>query len=269
MAADRVETSERSAGERRFQNVGRPEPVPFSEQFGYTASNSDGRALAGPHSRGFSHGGGNGEHPVFPALAEVVARHRIPHEYLFAVIDGVRDDLDPTGFETFDDLSRYCYHVAGAVGLCCIHVWGFRDERAIERAIDCGMAFQLTNILRDLGEDAGMGRIYLPREDLQRFDYTEHDLAAHCRDERFHRLMRFQVDRTKEYYRRAEELFDYLEPAGKPIYAAMLRIYGGLLAKIERRDYDVFSRRIRLPRWRKLLIALGAVVRYRWMGRML
>src|SRR5690606_20193282 len=94
------------------------------------------------------------DHEVFPALAAIVARHGIPHEYLYAVLDGVRDDLSPTTIETFEDLSKYCYHVAGAVGLCCIHLWGFTDPRALDRAVDCGLAFQLTNILRDLGEDA-------------------------------------------------------------------------------------------------------------------
>lgn len=202
-------------------------------------------------------------HDVFPALADVVRRYEIPHEYLFTVIDGVRMDLEPVGFETFDELSRYCYQVAGVVGLCCIHVWGFQDERAVPLAVDCGLAFQLTNILRDLGEDAAMGRVYLPREDLRRFDYTAEDLAQHCRDERFVELMRFEVERARSYYHRAEELFDYLEPAGRPILSAMLRIYGELLTKIERRRYDVFSRRVRIPAWRKLWIALNAVVRNR------
>jgi phytoene synthase len=101
------------------------------------------------------------DHPALPALADAVGRHSVPREHLFAVLDGVAMDLKPAGFETFEELSKYCYHVAGAVGLCCIHVWGFHDDRAIPAAIDCGLAFQLTNILRDLGEDARAGRVYL------------------------------------------------------------------------------------------------------------
>ena len=202
-------------------------------------------------------------HPVFPALVDVVGRYQIPHEYLFAVIQGVEMDLGPAGFQTFDDLRRYCYHVAGAVGLCCIQVWGFHDDRARDRAVDCGLAFQLTNILRDLGEDAGMGRVYLPREDLQRFGFTVDDVSSHCQDERFVDLMKFEVERARSYYGRAEELFEYLEPAGKPILSAMLRTYGGLLTRIERCGYDVYSRRIRLPAWRKWWIALDALVRKR------
>jgi phytoene synthase len=207
------------------------------------------------------------EHPIFPALAELVDRRRIPREYLFAVIEGVRIDLAPARFETFSELNHYCYHVAGAVGLCCIHVWGFHDERAIEPAIDCGTAFQLTNILRDLGEDARVGRIYLPREDLRRFGYTPTDLAAGCRDDRFRALMQFETERARDYYRQADRLFDYLDPPGKPVLAAMLRIYGGLLDRIERRPDDVFTRRIRLPAWRKLWISLDTMLRGARCGR--
>lgn len=203
------------------------------------------------------------EHPVFPALVEITRRHRIPQEHLAAVLDGVAMDLDFAGFETFEELERYCYHVAGTVGLCCIRIWGYHDERAIPAAIDCGLAFQLTNILRDLGEDANAGRIYLPRADLQRFDFTAEDLRAQSRDDRFERLMRFEADRAQQAYARARALFDYLEPPGKPILAAMFGIYGGLLAKIEARGFDVYSRRIRLSRPRKLAIALGALWTHR------
>lgn len=204
------------------------------------------------------------DHPVFPALADIIRRHQIPHEYFYTVIEGVESDLQSNGFESFDELREYCYQVAGVVGLCCIHIWGFHDDRAISRAIDCGVAFQLTNILRDLGEDSAMGRVYLPREDLLRFGYTPEDLAAHQRDERFCRLMEFEVARAKHYYESARTLFDYLEPPGKPILSAMLQIYGGLLHEIQRRDFDVFSSRISLPRWRKVLISLKGSLGSRW-----
>jgi 15-cis-phytoene synthase len=211
--------------------------------------------------------GGPFAHQVFPALVELVERKQIPPQYLFDVLAGVRMDLEPTGFETFEDLEKYCYHVAGTVGLCCIHVWGFHGEEAVPRAIDCGTAFQLTNILRDLGEDAAAGRVYLPRVDLERFGYTAGDLAARCRDARFTELMRFQVARAREYYARAAGLLERLDPPGRAVAAAMLGIYGGLLEKIERRRFDVFSRRITLSRARKLAIAVRATVRYRWLSR--
>ncbi|MGH7199360.1 MAG: phytoene/squalene synthase family protein [Planctomycetaceae bacterium] len=208
-------------------------------------------------------------HELFPALTEVVRRHRIPPEYLFAVIDGVRRDLGTVSFGTFEELADYCYQVAGVVGLCCIHVWGFRGDEAIDRAIDCGLAFQLTNILRDLGEDAAMGRVYLPQEDLDRFGYSVEDLLAGRRDDRFRRLMQFEVERARRYYDRSAKLLALLEPPGRAVYAAMRRIYGGVLTEIERRDYDVFSRRVRLPAWRKLGIAAAAIVRHRLLGRWL
>ena len=202
-------------------------------------------------------------HEVFPALTDAVQRFDIPQRYFSDVIDGVEADLKPRRFETFAELSQYCYQVAGAVGLCCLHVWGFHDDKALERAIDCGIAFQLTNILRDIGEDAAMGRVYLPLEDLRRFDFSEEDIARHCRDERFRRLMQFEVERAKSYYTRAQELITWLDRPGKPIFSAMMRIYGGLLHEIERRDYDVFTKRVTLSRWRKLRISAGAIVRYR------
>jgi phytoene synthase len=192
---------------------------------------------------------------ILPALADVTARHGIPAEYLHDVITGVESDLSPRSFQNFGDLSQYCYQVAGAVGLCCIHIWGFRDERARERAIDCGTAFQLTNILRDLAEDARMGRVYLPQEELDRFGYSEVDLRNGVRDDRFRELMRFQVARAHDYYARGAELHEYLSPAGRTILSTMFRIYSSLLREIEKRDYDVFSRRVRVSSPRKLAIA--------------
>lgn len=215
---------------------------------------------------------------VLPALSDVVERHGIPHCYLLDVIRGVGMDLDPSStefdsgelacrYQTFDELQDYCYHVAGVVGLCCIHVWGFRDKVAIERAIDCGLAFQLTNILRDLAEDADNGRVYLPQEDLDRFGYSPTDFQLRVNDERFQELMAFQVARTEEYYTKARELFSHLDPVGRPILQAMVRIYGGLLGEIRKRDYDVYSRHISLPTWQKLLIAADAMIRRRFVRK--
>ena len=213
---------------------------------------------------------------VLPALLEIVSQYSIPHDYLVQVIRGVRMDVQyeissgaeplTCRFANIDELSDYCYHVAGVVGLCCIHIWGFRDERAIERAIDCGLAFQLTNILRDLGEDARSGRVYLPAEDLARFGYTPRMILDERRDVGFRELMEFEVARAEVCYARANELFELLEPTGRPILGAMLRIYGGILTEIRRRNFDVYSSRISLPKWRKLWIAADALLR-RSLGR--
>jgi phytoene synthase len=204
---------------------------------------------------------GDSAHPVLPALADVVRRRGVPHEPLLDVIAGVEMDLSPVRYQTFAQLSDYCYHVAGAVGVCCIHVWGFEGDEAIRRAVECGRAFQLTNILRDLGEDARMGRVYLPQEDLDRFGYDPAGFALGRTDDAFRRLMQFQVARARDDYRRSEPLARLLTPTGRPVLAAMRRIYGGLLDQIERRDYDVFRRRVALPRWKKLAFVAAAVLR--------
>lgn len=203
-------------------------------------------------------------HPCFPALLDIIQQYEIPEIYFFDVITGVESDLQPVSYQTFDVLADYCYQVAGVVGLCCIHIWGFHDERAFDAGIECGLAFQMTNILRDLAEDADLGRVYLPLDDLERFQYSQSDIQAQVYDERFKDLMQFEVQRTREFYKNSERLIDYISPAGQGILKAMYRIYGGILNEIERVDYDVYSSRAGLPRWRKLLIAGEAIISSRW-----
>ncbi len=219
-------------------------------------------ALSGsPNDAGDRFGLLHDEERYLPAIGDMVVQAGIPHEYLFDVIAGVESDLHPVDVATFEELERYCYHVAGAVGLCCIHVWGFRDAPVVRQlAIDCGLALQLTNILRDLAEDADRGRIYLPQEDLARFGYSTDELQRRVINRPFRDLMQFEVARAKSYYARGEELLGHLAPPGRPILRAMLDIYGGLLREIERRDFDVFSRRVSLPKWRKLWYAGRAIL---------
>lgn len=194
------------------------------------------------------------DHPVWPAVADIIRRFEIPAKHLTAVIDGVEMDLTPRPFATFHDLSNYCYHVAGAVGLCCIRVWGCRDVAAEPLAIDCGLAFQLTNILRDLAEDAAQGRIYLPEEDLQQFGYSADDLRRQTVNREFRMLMAFETERAKSCYQRAAGLSAHLSPPGRRVLQIMREIYGGLLREIESRSFDVFTRRVRLPAWKKCWI---------------
>lgn len=210
------------------------------------------------HSLDAALAGDLGEEPVFPALTDVVRRHHVSPQWLHDVIDGVASDLVPRTFETFRELERYTYQVAGAVGLCCIEIWGHTGGEASARAIDCGTAFQLTNILRDLGEDAAVGRVYLPADDLRRFEYGTEDLRRGVRDDRFRALMQFEVARAREHYARAESLTPLLSRAGRRVLQAMIRIYRGLLDEIERRDFDVFSKRVSLSRFHKLRIALSS-----------
>jgi len=196
---------------------------------------------------------------LWPALVDATTRYRIPHEYLFAILDGVAMDIDPCRYESFDDLRRYCYHVASAVGLACIHIWGFHDRRACALAEECGVALQMTNILRDLEEDAKQGRVYLPQQDLQRFGYSEQELKRGVVDARFRKLMRFEIDRTEQLFFKAEPILQYLHVDGRRACAAMLATYRGLLGEIRRRDGDVFGRKVRLPKWRKLALFVAAL----------
>ncbi|QDT66152.1 All-trans-phytoene synthase [Calycomorphotria hydatis] len=201
---------------------------------------------------------GNSQHPALPAFVDVVRRRRIPREYLFDVIEGVGSDLEPVEITTFSELEQYCYRVAGVVGLCCIHIWGFRDERAIQPAIDCGLAFQLTNIIRDVREDALSGRCYLPSEELAQFGCDQQDFTAKEMTKATRSLIEFQIDRAQDCYQRAGQLFESIDPAGHSVLAAMLGIYGQLLNKISRDPAVIFQRRVKLSRARKLRIATQA-----------
>jgi phytoene synthase len=208
---------------------------------------------------------GHYSHRLHAAFHHTVATYGIPREYLEAVLDGVEMDLEPIVYATFTDLYRYCYRVASAVGLACIHIWGFEDGRAKQYAESGGIGFQLTNILRDLGEDAGRGRIYLPQEDLDRFGYTAEQLRRGERDEQFRALMHFQVERARGYYEAALPLRPLLTPPGRAVFIVMFRTYRGLLDVMERRHYDVFSRRVRLSLGYKLWLAARALpIRWGW-----
>jgi phytoene synthase len=202
---------------------------------------------------------GRYSHPLHAALHHTVETFKIPRQYLDDVLDGVEMDLTPIAYATFEELRLYCYRVASAVGLACIHIWGFTDERAKDYAEKAGLAFQLTNILRDVGEDAARGRVYLPREDLDRFGYEASGLSKGVRGEPFRALMRFQVERARQYYDAAWPLLPLLPPPGRAVFLVMGRTYRSLLEAIEKRDYDVFSHRVSLSPWRKLLFALRAL----------
>jgi phytoene synthase len=208
---------------------------------------------------------GNYSHAIHPALADTVAKFGIPRRYLEDVFTGVEMDLVPVAFDTFEQLYRYCYCVASAVGLACIHIWGFEGEAATVHAESAGIAFQLTNILRDLKEDAAREHFYLPREELMRFGYSQEELRRGERTEGFCELMRFEVDRARNYYREAEALKSHLSRPGRAVFQVLMRTYSSLLGQIESRRYDVFSSRVSLSRWKRVRVALGALpVRLGW-----
>jgi phytoene synthase len=199
-------------------------------------------------------------HPLWPAFHHTVRRFGIPHEYFHAMIDGVLSDLDPRRFQTFDELYRYCFQVASVVGLTVIHIFGFDTRSALPLAEKCGVAFQLTNILRDIREDAALGRVYLPAEDLRQFGVSEDDLRAGNRNEAFLRMMRFEAARARAYYNQSQPLLDLIHPRSRPSLWALVTIYSSLLERIERSNYDVFRRRVRLSALEKSWIVVRALV---------
>jgi phytoene synthase len=207
-----------------------------------------------------------GENPAWPgllALADTVLRHAIPVKLLHEVITGVSRDLQPLHFATFDDLSEYCYQVASVVGLCCLHIWGYRSDggRAEKLAEDCGIALQLTNILRDTGADAREGRIYLPADDLARFGVAPGELAvAEQPNKRLRSLLALEAQRASDYYQSARQLAPLVARIGRPVLLYIVGVYRALLDEIVRRDFDVLSSRISVSSWRKLGIGIRAIL---------
>jgi phytoene synthase len=188
-----------------------------------------------------------GTDPILPALTELAQRRQIPHQLLFDVITGVESDLAPRRFADATALERYCYHVAGVVGLCCLQVWGDDGSaRARELAITCGLAFQLTNILRDIREDASQGRVYLPTSLLEPFGCTEQDLHHPSASPNLQRLISHQLEHIRRLYAVAGELQPHLSPEGQRVYRAMHQTYGELLRQMSRPGYDVLAERARL-----------------------
>jgi phytoene synthase len=200
------------------------------------------------------------DHPVWPAFHHTVRRFGIPHQYFRDMVDGVSSDLEPRHIETFDELYRYCYQVASVVGLTIIHIFGFDTRSALPLAEKCGVAFQLTNILRDIREDAGHDRVYLPAEDLRRFGVTEDDLRSGNRNEAFLRMMRFEAARARAYYDESRPLLDLIHQRSRSSLWALIAIYSRLLERIEGSNYDVFRRRVRLSPIEKSWIVVRALV---------
>jgi phytoene synthase len=206
--------------------------------------------------------------PVWPAFREVMSRYQIPTRYLHDLISGAEMDLTVSRYETFDRLREYCYRVAGTVGLCCLHVFGFSDPEAPELAETLGIAFQLTNILRDLRKDYQIGRIYLPEEDLARFQVHGEDLGQDLDKDRGGAnvvdLVRFESERAWQLYAAGWPLISLVHEDSRAALWALARIYSGILEKIEIRDYDVLAARVaRLSTSEKIWILMQAKLGWR------
>ncbi|GJL55414.1 MAG: phytoene synthase [Nitrospirales bacterium] len=205
--------------------------------------------------------------PTFPvtiSLAHHLQTVDIPQIHFQELISGVEMDLTITRYQTFEDLYPYCYRVASVVGLICLNVFGTRAPEATEYATNLGLAFQLTNILRDVGSDTENNRIYLPQEDFTRFGYSEQDLFARQHTPEFIEFMKFQCRRAREYYSHAQRILQALPPADRRalIVAEIMRgVYSRILDKIEANNYQVFGPRVSLPSSNRLLIAAGIWLR--------
>ena len=205
---------------------------------------------------------GRPRHPIGVALADTVERFAIPRVHFDAVIAGVEMDLSRTRWATWEhDLRVYCHGVASAVGLACIEIFGYRNPSVRQYAVDLGLAFQLTNILRDVAEDAARGRIYLPQEDLRRFGCAEEDVLGGRFSEAFKRVMAFECARAGEHYGRARFLLAEEDRQSLAPAEAMRLIYEQLLRRVMLRHFDVFGPKVRLSRPEKAGLAVAAWVR--------
>ena len=189
-----------------------------------------------------------GANPCWPALHDAVRRYKIPHRYLHDMIDGVSSDLQPRDIQTFEELYKYCYQVASVVGLTITHIFGYESPQALVLAEKCGIAFQLTNIIRDVKEDQERGRVYLPKEDRDRYP----DLKQ---------LLAFEAARARRYYDESRPLIDMVHPESRRALWALIEIYSRLLRRIEESGYDVMSRRIRLSAAEKAGIVVSALIK--------
>ena len=202
---------------------------------------------------------------ILLALTDAQRRYAIPAGLLDELAHGTAMDIEESNstqntngltvqYKTFEDLRLYCYRVASVVGLVCIHVFGYRDPAAEPLAERCGLAFQLTNIIRDVKEDASMGRVYLPEEDLAKFNLSISDVLASPDPARLRPVLALEADRAREFYASGDELLSYISEDSQPALWVLVNIYRSLLAKIAEKQYDVFTAKVSLSTWEKLRI---------------
>lgn len=213
--------------------------------------------------------------PVLLGLADTQRRYNVPTELLDQLAHGTETDVEDEDqllceadapiltarCRTFDDLRRYCYGVASVVGLVCIRIFGYRDPAAEPLAERCGLAFQLTNIIRDIKEDAAMGRIYLPEEDLEQFGVALAELKTGSDVAKLRPLLQFEADRARECYRATDELIPLIDEDSQPALWVLVTVYRRLLDRISERGYDVFHRKVSLSVREKSMILLRGLVK--------
>jgi len=196
-------------------------------------------------------------------LSKQISKFNIPHNPFFDLIDGMKMDLSKKRYETFDELREYCYKAASTVGLMTIPIFGYKNKSTVKFAENLGIALQLTNIIRDIKMDAVVDRIYLPQDDLKKFNYSEYDLMNNEYNENFIELMKFQVERAKSFYLMADENLTKEDKASMFAARAMEHIYDRLLQKIEAEKYNVFKKKINVSRRNKIFISLSVWAKYK------
>ena len=198
--------------------------------------------------------------PFFVAYADAAQRYAIPIGPALDLLRGARTDVTITRYATYEELCEYCYLVASTVGLMVAPILGYACDAALPFGVTLGRAMQLTNILRDVGEDARMGRVYLPTEDLARFGYSEREVFACVRDDRFVALMKFEIARVRALYAEAEPGIEMLSAESRYTVRLALSLYRRILRAIELNDYDVFSKRAFVPLRSKMLTAMSVAL---------
>ncbi len=205
---------------------------------------------------------GHSEYSLLNKLGKTIAQFNIPLDPFFDLLKGMEMDLNRKQFITFEDLSKYCYCVASSVGLMCIEIFGYKHKSARDFAINLGIALQLTNILRDIKKDAQRGRIYLPSEDINRFNYSQDAIFSSEYSPAFKNLMQFEVERAREYFNSASAALSLDDKSSMFAARAMQHIYSKMLDKIEKAEYDVYHKHIRVSTIEKAGISLGVWAKY-------
>jgi squalene synthase HpnC len=216
------------------------------------------QAFDGNAARSLPAGDLYGEREVLPALVDTMERFRMPARYLHDLISGAEMDLTVQEYPTFERLKEYCYRVAGTVGLTCTHIFGFTDSKALDLAERLGLAFQLTNIIRDVREDYSNGRIYLPEEDLVRYGVAKQDLGRSEATLGVRELLRFEADRAWKLYEEGSRLLGLIEEDSRGTLWLLVHTYSALLARIESVDFAVFGERVRLSKPEKMMLMAKA-----------
>ncbi len=205
---------------------------------------------------------GHSDYLILNKLSSTIQKFNIPIEPFFELLKGMEMDLQKNRYLTFDDLQLYCYRVASTVGLMCVEIFGYKHASTRDFAVNLGIALQLTNILRDIKKDSESGRIYLPQEDLKKFNYNENDILNQTYNSNFTEMMKYETERAKEYFDKATASLNIEDKATMFAARAMQHIYYKMLGKIVDADYDVYNNNIKVSTFQKVGISVGVWAKY-------